>query len=170
VAETAATAARAATLAMVEPAAVRAEVEAAAVMDVARAAAVELEALCGSSITSSVSADSGTDDELKSRRHSWHSCTPRGVVVRAQTGADVPTTLRAGARVAAVPPMVAAAQTGIDTLAARSTEIVAFTGGAALSLRTGTMVTMGSRPLSRTLVPAAGGLPSPRLTTSTGPR
>jgi hypothetical protein len=61
-------ASRAARLAMAELAAARAEVEAAAVADAARAAAVELEALRGSSISSSVSVDSGTDDELKLAR------------------------------------------------------------------------------------------------------
>jgi hypothetical protein len=64
-AETAVTAAR---LTMAELAVARAEVEAAAVADAARAAAVELEALCGSSISSSVSADGGTDEELKLAR------------------------------------------------------------------------------------------------------
>jgi hypothetical protein len=69
-----------------------------------------------------------------------------------------------------VPPTVAAAQTGADAPAAGSTEIVAFTGGTTLPPRTGTMVTMGSGPLSGTSVPAAGGLPSPKPTTSSGPR
>jgi hypothetical protein len=63
VAETAVMAARAARLA--ELAAARAKVEAAVVADAARVTAAELEALCGSSISSSVSADGGTDDELK---------------------------------------------------------------------------------------------------------
>jgi membrane protein involved in colicin uptake len=66
--ETAATAARAARLAMAELATARAEVEAAAAADAARAAVAELEALRGSSISSSVSADSGTDGELKLAR------------------------------------------------------------------------------------------------------
>jgi Tfp pilus assembly major pilin PilA len=60
--ETAATAAR---LAMTELAVARAEVEAAAATDIARAAGVELKALRGSNISSSVSADGDTDDELK---------------------------------------------------------------------------------------------------------
>jgi hypothetical protein len=68
VAETAVTTARVARLAMAELAAARVEIEAAAVADAARAAAVELEVLCGSSISSSVSADGGTDDELKLAR------------------------------------------------------------------------------------------------------
>jgi hypothetical protein len=67
-AETAATATRAARLAMVELAVARAEVEAAVVADAAHATAVELEDLCSSSISSSVSADGGTDDELKLAR------------------------------------------------------------------------------------------------------
>jgi hypothetical protein len=68
------------------------------------------------------------------------------------TGADAPAALQAGARVAAMSPTAAAAQTGADAPADGLTEIVAFTGGATLPPRTGTMVTMGSRPLSRTLV------------------
>jgi hypothetical protein len=50
-----------------------------------------------------------------------------------------------------------------------STEIAASTGGAALPPRIGTMVIVGSRPLSGTSVPTLGGLPSPRPTTSSGP-
>jgi hypothetical protein len=65
---------------------------------------------------------------------------------------------------------VVVAQTGVDAPAAGLTKITAFTGGAALPPRTGTMVTIGSRPLSGTSVPAVGGLPSPRPTTSSGPR
>jgi hypothetical protein len=91
-------------------------------------------------------------------------------VVAAQTGADAPATLRAGARETVVPPPMVAAQTGTNAPTARSTEITAFTGGVILPPRTSTMVTMGSRPLSGTSVPAAGGLPSPRPTTSSGPR
>jgi hypothetical protein len=78
--------------------------------------------------------------------------------------------LRAGARAAVVPPTAAAAQTGADAPAAGLMEIAAFTGGATLPPRTGTLVTMGSRPLKGTSVPAAGDLPSPRPTTSSGPR
>jgi hypothetical protein len=74
------------------------------------------------------------------------------------------------ARAAAVSPMAAAAQTGADVSAAGLTEIAAFTGGVALPPRTGTMVIMRSRPLSGTLVPTVGDLPSPRPTTSSGPR
>jgi hypothetical protein len=47
-------------------------------------------------------------------------------------GVDAPAMLRAGARVAAVYPTAAAAQTGVDTPAARLTEIAVFIGGAAL--------------------------------------
>jgi hypothetical protein len=83
-------------------------------------------------------------------------------VAVALTGADASTALRAGARAAV------AAQTGADALVAGLTKIVAFTGGVALPPQIGTMVTMGSRPLSRTLVPAPGGLPSPRPTMSSG--
>jgi hypothetical protein len=53
---------------MAELAAARVEVEAAAAMDAAHAAAAELEALRGSSISSFVSTDNGTDDELKMAR------------------------------------------------------------------------------------------------------
>jgi hypothetical protein len=121
--EIAATTARAARLAMAKLAATRAEVEATAAVDAARAAAVELDALCGSRISSSVSADGGTNDELKLAREAareQESCTPRGAVAAAQTGADAPAALRTGARVAAVPPTVAAAQTGADAPAAGS--------------------------------------------------
>jgi hypothetical protein len=91
------------------------------------------------------------------------------MVAVAQMGADTPAVLQAGERVAAVPPMAVAAQTGTDALAAGLMEIAAFTGGVALPPQTGTMVTMGSRPLLGTLVQAAGGLHSPRPTTSSGP-
>jgi hypothetical protein len=171
--EIAATTARAARLAMAKLAATRAEVEATAAVDAARAAAVELDALCGSRISSSVSADGGTNDELKLAREAareQESCTPRGAVAAAQTGADAPAALRAGVRAAAVTLTVAAAQTGADTPVAGSTEIAAFTGGTALPPRTGTPVTAGSRPLSGTSVPTLGGLPSTRPTTSSGPR
>jgi hypothetical protein len=113
VAETAATAARL----------VMAKVGAAAAVDAARATAAELESLRGSSTSSSVSADGGTDDELKRARE-----------------------------------------------AAGSTKTAAFTGGTTLPPRTGNTVTAGSRPMSGTSVPAVGGLPSPRPTTSSGSR
>jgi hypothetical protein len=139
-AETAATAARTARLAMAELAAARAEVEAAAVADAVRAAAAELKALRASSIDSSVSADDDRDNELKL------------------------------ASVAVVSPMAVAAQTGADASTVGLTEIAAFTGGATLPPRTGTMVIMRSRPLSGTSVPAASDLPSPRPTTSSEPQ
>jgi hypothetical protein len=174
--ETAATAARTTRLAMAELTSARAEVEA-LVADAARAAVAELEAPRASSNGSSVSADDDRVNELKLVREAareqaaqWQLRNPRGTVAVAQTGADAPATLRAEARAAAVPPTVAAAQTGADAPAAGLMEIVAFTGGTALPPRTGTMVTMGSSPLSGTLVPAAGGLPSPRPTTLSGLR
>jgi hypothetical protein len=84
-------------------------------------------------------------------------------------GVDASAALRAGAPAVTEPPMAVAAQTGVDTQAAGLMEIAALIGGAAVPPRTGTMVTMGSMPLSRTLLPAAGGLPSPRPTMSSGP-
>ena len=54
------------------------------------------------------------------------------------------------------------------TVADGSMESAAFTGSVALSPRIGTVVTTGSRLLSGTSVPAVGGLPSPRPTTSSG--
>jgi hypothetical protein len=67
-AETAAMTTRAARLAMAELAAARVEVEAAATVDAAHAMAAEIKALHDSSISSSVSADDGTDDEIKLAR------------------------------------------------------------------------------------------------------
>jgi hypothetical protein len=90
-------------------------------------------------------------------------------VAAALTGADEPVVLRAGARAVVMSPTAAATQTGADALTAGLTETAAFTGGTALPPCTGTMVTIGSRPLSGTLVPAVGGLPSPRPTTLSGP-
>jgi hypothetical protein len=85
-------------------------------------------------------------------------------VAAAQIGANALTALRARAH-------AAAAQTGVDATAAiELTEIAASTGGAALPPRIGTMVAAWSRPLSGTSVPAVGGLPSPRPTTSSEPR
>jgi Fe-S cluster biogenesis protein NfuA len=66
--ETTAMVARAGRLVMAELTVARAEVEAVAVVDATHVAAVEFEALCGSCTSSSVSADSGTDDELKQVR------------------------------------------------------------------------------------------------------
>jgi hypothetical protein len=71
-AETTATAARAARLAMAELVIARAEVEAAAVADATRAAAAELKALRASSTDSSVSTDDDRDNELKlAREEAW---------------------------------------------------------------------------------------------------
>jgi hypothetical protein len=142
------------TAATVELAAGRAEVEAAAAADAARARTAELKALRASSTDSSVAVDDDRDNELK----------------LASEAAREQAAQWAGARAAAVSLTAAAAQIGEDASAVGLTEIAAFTGGAALPPRTGTMVTMGSRPLSGTSVPAAGGLPSPRPTTSSGPR
>jgi hypothetical protein len=136
-------------LAMAELAAARAEVEAAAVADAAHAAAVELEALRASSTGNSVSAADGRDNELKLVREPAREQTTQWAVV---------------------PPTTVAAQTSMDVSAARLTEITAFTGDAALAPQTGSMVTMGSRPLSGMSVPVTGGLPSPRPTTSSGPQ
>jgi hypothetical protein len=154
VAETAATAARVARLVMAELAAAREEVEAAAAADAAHAAVAELEALHASSTDSSVSANDDRYNKLKLAREAareqamqWAAAHPQGAVAAALTGTDAPAALWAGL-----------------------TEIATFIGGATLPPRTGTMVTMGSRPLSGTSVPTAGGLPSPRPTTSSGPR
>jgi hypothetical protein len=175
--ETVATAARVVRLVMAELAAAKAEVKAAAVADATRAVATELEALPASSTDSSVSADDDRDNELKLAREAareqavqWAAAHPRGAMAAALTGVDAPTALRAGVRAVAVPPTAAAAQIGADASMTGLTEITAFTGGAALPPWTGTMVTMGSMPLSGTSVPTAGGLPSPRPTTSSGPR
>jgi hypothetical protein len=76
-------------------------------------------------------------------------------------GADASVELPTEARAVAMSPMVATSQTGADASAVGLTEIAAYTGSAALPPRTGTTVTMGSRPLSGTSVPTAGGRPSP---------
>jgi hypothetical protein len=59
---------KAARLAAAELATTRAEVEAAEATVAGRVAATELEALCGSSIGSSVSGDDSTNDELRLAR------------------------------------------------------------------------------------------------------
>jgi hypothetical protein len=162
---------------MAQLAAARAEVETAAAADAARAVVAELKALRASSTDSSVSVDDDRDNELKLAREAareqatqWAAAHPRGAVAAALTGADAPVVLRTGAHAAAVSLTAVVAQTGADGPAAGLTEITAFTGGVTFPPRTDTMVTMGSRPLSGTSVPAAGGLPSPRPTTSIGPR
>jgi hypothetical protein len=127
------TAAMATRLAMTELASVSAEVEAAVTVDAAHATEAELEALRGSSTSSSVSTDDGTNDELKRAREPAREQAAQWVAVHPQvrgggipSGADALVTLRAGAHTAA------AAQTGADASVTGSTEIVAFTGGAAL--------------------------------------
>jgi hypothetical protein len=62
------------------------------------------------------------------------------------------------------------APTVLPVAAAGLTEIAASIDDATLPPRIGTMVTVGSRPLSWTSVPVVGGLPSLRPTTSSGPR
>jgi hypothetical protein len=161
---------------MSELAAARAEVEAAASTDAAHAAAAELEAPRTSSTDISVSTDDDRDNELKLARKAaqqqavqWAAATLRGAEAVAQTGVDAPAVLRAGVRAVVVPPTAAVAQTGTDAPSAGLIEITAFTSGASLPPRTGIMVTVESRPLSGTSVPAAGGLPSSRPTASSGP-
>jgi hypothetical protein len=167
-AETATTVSRAARLAMAELAAARAEVEAAATADTTRAVVAELEALRASSTGNSVSADDDRDNELKLAREAareqaaqWAVAHPQGRHGGSPDGRG---------RAAAVSPTATTAQTGPDVPAAGLTEIAAFTGSAVLPPRTGTMVTMGSRPLLGTSVPTVGGLPSLRPTMSSGPR
>jgi hypothetical protein len=160
----AATAARAARLAAAELTAARAEVEAAEVADAARAAAALL-----LSTTTPTKSSGWRGKQRESRRHSGQLRIPMGARVAAtQIGADALTALRARAH-------AAAAQTGVDTptvlpaAVTESTKIAASTGGAALPPRIGIMVAAWPRPLSGTSVPAVGGLPSPRPTTSSGP-
>jgi hypothetical protein len=158
-------------------AAVRAEVEAAATADAARAAVAKLEALRASSTGNSVFVDDDRDNELKLARKAvweqvtqWAAAHPQGRRGGGLTGADAPAALWAGARATDVSPMAAGAQTGVDAPTTGLTETATFTGGVALPSRTGTMVTMGSKPLSVMSVPATGGLPSLRPTMSSGPR
>jgi hypothetical protein len=174
--EIAATAARAARLAMAELAALRAEVEAAVEVDAAHATAAELEALRGSSTDSSVSADDDRDNELKLVREAareqamqWTAAHPQVRRGGSPDGRGWADGAPGGGTLGGHALMAAAVQTGADTPTAGLTEIVAFTGDAALPPRTGTMVTMGSRPLSGTSVKAVGDLLSPRPTTSSGP-
>jgi hypothetical protein len=132
-------------------------------------AAVELAALLLSTITPTKSSG-WRGKQRESRRHSGQPRIPMGArVAAAQIGADALTVLQARAH-------AAAAQTGVDApavlpaAATESMEIAASTGGAVLPPRIGTMVAAWPRPLSGTSVPAVGGLPSPRPTTSSGPR
>jgi hypothetical protein len=80
-AEIAATVAR---VAMAELAAARAEVEVAAAVDAAHVVATELEALRDSSISSSVSVDGGTNDELKLAREAAREQAAQWAVVHPQ--------------------------------------------------------------------------------------
>ena len=97
-------------------------------------------------------------------------------VAAAQTGVDALAALLEEARTAVADrSMESVAFTGSVALSPRigtdgSMESAAFTGSVALSPRIGTVVTTGSRLLSGTSVPAVGGLPSPRPTTSSGLR
>jgi hypothetical protein len=159
--------ARASRLAAAELAAARAEVEAAAAADAARAAAVELKALCGSSISSSTSANGSTDVELKLTREAAGERAAQCAAAHPHRrgGSSPDGRGRAGGA-----PGGDARGGQCPSEAAGSTEIAAFTSGAALPPRTGAMVTMGSRLLLGTLAPAVGGLPSPRPTMPSGPR
>jgi hypothetical protein len=83
--ETAATTVRTERLAMVKLATARAEVEVATTTDASHVVGVELEALCDNSTSSSVSANGGTDDELKLARETtrkqiaqWATMHPQG--------------------------------------------------------------------------------------------
>jgi hypothetical protein len=131
--------ARAARLAMVELTAARAEVEAAMAADVARVVTVDLMALRGSSNSSSVTIDGGTNDELKLAREAvreqamqWVATHPLGCSGGSPDGRE---------RAAVMALTAAVAQTIADAPAAGSIEIMSFTGDAALPPRTGNMVT-----------------------------
>jgi hypothetical protein len=78
------TAAMVARLAIVELTAARAKVKAAMVADAARGVTAKLEALRDSSISSSVSADDGTDDELKLVREAAREQAVQWVVAHPQ--------------------------------------------------------------------------------------
>jgi hypothetical protein len=162
---------------MAKLAAVRPEVEATAAADAARVAVVELEALRVSSTGSSISTDDDRDNELKLMRQAvqeqavqWPVAHPQGCCGGSPDGRGRADDALGGGPHDGRAPTAAVAQASADALAVRLTEITAFTGDAALPPRTGIMVTMGSTPLSGTSVPTAGGLPSPRPTTSSGPR
>jgi hypothetical protein len=131
--------ARAARLAMVELTAARAEVEAAMAADVARVATVDLMALRGSSNSSSVTIDGGTNDELKLAREAareqamqWVATHPLGRSGGSPDGCE---------RAAVMALTAAVAQTIVDAPTAGSIEIMSFTGDAALPPRIGNMVT-----------------------------
>ena len=181
-AETAAAAARASRLAAAELAAARAEAEAAAAANAARAAAAEVEALRGS-IGSSISADDTADADLellereaaRARAAQWaaaHVHERGGSPDRRGRAGGAPgggVHGNGGGRVVgerglhrqrgSLPGSVPTGR-----WRARPSQVAWF------SPRIGTVVTTGSRLLSGTSVPAVGGLPSPRPTTSSGLR
>jgi hypothetical protein len=171
-ADAVAAAARASRLAAAELAAARAEVEAAAAAaDAARAAAAEVEVLRGSN-NSSIAADDSADADLELlEREASRGRAAQWAVAHAhgrggsQTGANTPSALLKEARTA-----VALLEEARTAAAYRSMESAAFTGGAALSPRFGTVVTTSTRLSSGTSAPAADGLPSPRPTTLSGLR
>jgi hypothetical protein len=172
--ETAATAARAVRMVMAELTVAKTEVEAAAAADAMRATVAELKALRYSSISSSVSTDGGTDDELKLVREAVREQAAQWVAVhpqrrgggspdgRGSTGGAPGGGMRGGR-----------ASDGGGSLDRRGRAggwvNTAFTGSVALPPRTGPMITMGSRPLPETSIKAASGLPSRRPTTLSGP-
>jgi hypothetical protein len=128
-----------------------------AMVELAAAAAAELKALRASSTDSSVSADDDRDIELKLAREAtreqvaqWAAAHPQG-----RRGGSRDRRRRCSGRGRAQRPCPRRQRQPRQAWTCR---------------RTGTMVTMGSRPLSGTSVPAAGGLPSPRPTTSSGPQ
>jgi hypothetical protein len=156
--EIAAMAGRVARVTMAELAAARAEVEA--------ATAAELEALRDSSTSSSVSTDIGTDDELKLAREAVREQAAQWAAAHNQgCGGD---SLDGHGRVGGAPGW------GTRRLCPRwrrqSRQARTRRRLGRRRSRTGTMLTAGSRPLSRMSVPAVGGLPSPRPTTSSGSR
>jgi uncharacterized membrane protein YgcG len=174
-AETAATVARAARMTMAELVVAKPEVEAAAAADAARVAVAELEALRYSSISSSVSTDGGTDDELKLVREAAREQAAQWVAVHPQ-GRDGGSPDGRG-RTGSAPSGGAHgghASDGGGSLDRRGRAggwvDATFTGGVALPPRTGPMITMGSRPLPGPSVKAASGLPSRRPTMLSGPR
>jgi hypothetical protein len=162
--------AMAASLVMTELAPARAKVEAAA-------AATELEALRVSSIGISVSADDDRDNELKLAREAaweqaaqWAAVHPQGCRGGSSDERGCTGGAPGGGAHGGCAPDGGSSPDRRERMTAGLTEIVAFTGGAALPPQIYTMVTIGSRPLSGTSVPAAGGLPSPRPTTLSGSR
>jgi hypothetical protein len=145
---------------MAELTAARVEVEAAAAADAVRAAVAELEALRASSTDSSVSADDERDNELKLLREAaWEQA--------AQWAAVDPQGCRGGNPDGRGRAEGASGRGACGGRVDGDHDLYRRRGSPS---RTGTMVTMGSRPLLGTSVPVAGGLLSPRPTTSSGPR